>query len=1538
VGFTNAEVGNGFVFNGGTGYVQLPPNLFPLGNGGAFSIEFWFSTVSDGVMLAQQDHAPYTTLGGWVPMLYVGTDGFLYAQTLWGGSFNQLYSQSRVSDGFFHHVTLAYDGANQFLYIDGALAGSSALPFTTYASNFYCQLGVGYTQYWRQGNGGWFPFNGIIDEVHLYSAALSAAQDQAIYNAGSSGLCADLFQPIITQQPTNTTAIIGSTAVLSVGASSPTPLTYQWYEQGAAIPDGTNASLVFANVSMTNAGSYDVVVSNMSGSVTSAIVSLTVVNLSCVEPPPGLVGWWPGESNAADIIGGNNGIAQNGVSYGPGVVVNGFVFNGTTSYVQLLKNLFPTSPGAPFSLEMWFATSSGGVLIGQQSGQPFNTPNGSIPYLYVGTDGHLYTQLFWNGAFAQLSSSSAVNDGKFHHVAVTYDGANQNLFLDGAAIGSSGIAYSNYSFNFSCQLGTGYTQYWPAGNGGWFTFNGIIDEFSLYDAALTPAAVQSIYNVGHYGKCQDQIAPNITSQPVNQNVNVGDTAVFSVTVTSLAALHYQWLKNGLPLSGATSARLTLPDVQLSDSGNMFSCIVSNLAGVAVSTNAALAVNYMSYPEATVAFFSGSNGAYPFANVIQGSDGNFYGTTAAGGTNDDGTVFELSTNGVLTALVSFGGTNGQAPLSGLIQLANGVLYGTTSDGGTNGSGNSDGTVFEVTTNGLLTTLFTFNQTNGSAPQGSLYLGSDGTLHGTTASGPSLDNNSAATVFDLTTNGQLIASLPLALATAGDSIFGGLIPGNDGNLYGTAAIGGSGGFGTVFKVANASIVPLASFNGTNGSSPVGNLLLGMDGNFYGVTSGVGSTGTNYGEIFRVTPAGALSTLFNFGGSNGAAPLAGLIQTADGSLYGTTSAGGDFNLGTVFRLTTNGDFSTLLSFNGTNGSTPQASLIQASDGNLYGTTTYGGPGFNGTAQSGNGLVFRLQIPPYVNPNGPYTTNFALTAAYTADLAGPQGIRANNGGLTIGHDFTLTGTNLQVFALGVYNNGGGGLVAPHLVSIFTNNNGVFTQLPGASLTVPAGPNTLLTNGYRFAFLPAPITLTPGNYGIVAFNMNGFANGSDPYSDSDGSNNFFVGFPGFADAGGIADFNYNPTTGFPSPGAPVNFSSENTGSASFLYNAGPYAVEAVQTPVISAPYVFVNAGDTTSLSASAGGSPPIFYQWYYGPNQTPIPGATNATLVLSNIQMLHSLGNEGVYSVSAANLLTGPVFSDPAKSATVAILPSVAPLKIMPLGDSITAGVDSSGGGYRAPLFAQLINANFNVQFIGTQNSYPAAWLPQPNHEGHPGFRLDDLDFSFPYWWNDLSVKPDIVLLMAGINDFEQGYYLDQVTSRLDNLINLVCSKNPNVVLFVGNLIVTTNTVIEGQVDTLFNPFVPGIVANHVAQGQNVHFVDLHSAVSATNLDADGIHPLDAGYAQMAARWFQALTSVFPPPGSTNPAVTVNFNNTVLTYGMAPGAEFIIERATDLTSGVWVPISTNVVPSNGQLQVIDAYGDLGGVAPNEAFYKLILQ
>lgn len=249
---------------------------------------------------------------------------------------------------------------------------------------------------------------------------------------------------------------------------------------------------------------------------------------------------------------------------------------------------------------------------------------------------------------------------------------------------------------------------------------------------------------------------------------------------------------------------------------------------------------------TVLFSFPAGSSDPYTGLIQGSDGNFYGTTGAGGTNDDGTVFRITPSGTETVLHAFAktGTDGQTPYAGLIQGSDGNLYGTTYFGGSNGFG----TVFKVTLAGTETVLYSFGAGNdGQHPYAGVIQGSDGNLYGTTYQG---GTSGLGTVYKITPGGtETVLHSFVGGNSDGASPEAGVIQGTDGNLYGNTLQGGAAGLGTVFKFTPGGVETILHvFAGSSdGANPSANLVQGTDGNLYGST-GAGGVG-GYGTFFKV-----------------------------------------------------------------------------------------------------------------------------------------------------------------------------------------------------------------------------------------------------------------------------------------------------------------------------------------------------------------------------------------------------------------------------------------------------------------------------------------------------------------------------------------------------------------------------------------------------------------------------------------------------------------------------------------------------------------
>jgi len=340
-------------------------------------------------------------------------------------------------------------------------------------------------------------------------------------------------------------------------------------------------------------------------------------------------------------------------------------------------------------------------------------------------------------------------------------------------------------------------------------------------------------------------------------------------------------------------------------------------------------------------FDVTDGATPVASLIRDSAGNLYGTTNAGGTAGEGTVFKLGKAGALTVLHNFSGPDGSEPQPSVLRDAAGNLYGTTAFGGTAGLG----TVYKIDASGVQTVLYSFTGgTDGEYPLGNLIRDKSGNLYSTTSAYPA---GTGGTVFKLDTTGTL-TTLHTFAGADGVVPTGNLVRNAAGNLYGTCSLGGAGG-GTVWKLNKAgTLTVLHSFDGTDGNDPSGGLIADAAGNLYGTATDGGSD--NGGTVFRVAETdGSFTLLFNFDyGAAGGLPFGTLARDAAGNLYGSTITGGggctsDIHLqgcGAIWKLDTNNQITVLTNFgNGNRGRTPYGGVILDKAGNLYGTTSGGG-----------------------------------------------------------------------------------------------------------------------------------------------------------------------------------------------------------------------------------------------------------------------------------------------------------------------------------------------------------------------------------------------------------------------------------------------------------------------------------------------------------------------------------------------------------------------------------------------------------------------
>ncbi len=344
---------------------------------------------------------------------------------------------------------------------------------------------------------------------------------------------------------------------------------------------------------------------------------------------------------------------------------------------------------------------------------------------------------------------------------------------------------------------------------------------------------------------------------------------------------------------------------------------------------------------------------PQGHFAQARDGNLYNTSPSGGANGYGTVFQLTPGGKMKVVWNFTGGKPDSgdTTTGLTLGADGALYGSTPGGGTDGYG----IVFKITTAGTLTVLHNFSGTTDGASPTAPVQGTDGNYYGAASNGVQY----YGTIYKMTPAGVVT---PLYEFTSSPDDYyrypQGLIQGTDGNFYGTT----NGAYGMVFKITpQGKLTKLHEFAGypTEGQAPVGSLIQAGDGDFYGETA-KGGTG-DFGTVYKMTPAGAVTILHNFDEtSGGRLPSGGLVQGTDGNFYGVTySSGEDHGFGLIFQITSDGTYNTIYEgFSYPNGTSPADALLQHTNGTFYSDTLGNGTGTACFSGSGCGVLYSLSM----------------------------------------------------------------------------------------------------------------------------------------------------------------------------------------------------------------------------------------------------------------------------------------------------------------------------------------------------------------------------------------------------------------------------------------------------------------------------------------------------------------------------------------------------------------------------------------------------
>jgi hypothetical protein len=434
-------------------FTLTPPDLMPL------SVVFPASVTATNPNPSIQVAWTVTNLGtgaapgGWYDRVWFSTDGVLDANS------------TDLGDFYFNQTVPAGGGYSQ--------TNPVTLPISLGGTNTYT----------------------LFVQVNVYGA--SYLYESIYSNNISTGvpgtLILDLSPKIVTQPVGSQIVGLGGNATFNVTATGTPTLYYQWRFGNSNLTAATSATLSLNNVQTTNAGAYVVVITNTFGAVTSTVANLFVAT-NCVSAPSGLIAWWPGESNTTDVVGGDDGTLQNGATYEPGMVGTAFSFADGNEAV-----LIPYSPTNNFS------AMSGWTIEAWVNPTSFN--NSSYPTIYAQGNWDVSLGLYsgtgalesWINNANRLIGATAVPLGQWSHVALVYNGTNRIFYLNGVVAGTG-----------SAPAVTAETDNSSIGNiipNDSSSFNGGIDEVSIYNRALSSNEIVGIYLAGSYGKCSSAPGP-----------------------------------------------------------------------------------------------------------------------------------------------------------------------------------------------------------------------------------------------------------------------------------------------------------------------------------------------------------------------------------------------------------------------------------------------------------------------------------------------------------------------------------------------------------------------------------------------------------------------------------------------------------------------------------------------------------------------------------------------------------------------------------------------------------------------------------------------------------------------------------------------------------------------------------------------------------------------------------------------------------------------------------------------------------------------
>ncbi|MBI3194004.1 MAG: putative Ig domain-containing protein, partial [Ignavibacteriae bacterium] len=505
--FSAGKVGQAFSLDGVDDYVIATPYT----GGPVYAFEFWFNSnsvinSSTSVRYPIQFHTGgsgvYEVMGLGAGFLDSESEVITLAHDGNAGYGRTFVEGISLSANTWYHLAASWNGSSYTMYVNGVSQTTTKRTAPNHAQLFTdaTMLRVGNAVF----NG--VPSNsvgGLIDEVSTYNRALTATEIQAIYTAGSAGKCS----PISITQMSLPNGTVGTSYSAFITASGGVP-SYSWSLSNGNLPPGLSLNSFTGEISGTPTanGIYPFTIKVIDDNQASALRLLSInVGGVCLTTPSGLITWWKGENNANDSQDGNNGTLQNGTTFATGKVGQAFSFDGVDDYA-----IATSYTGGPvYAFEFWF-NSNTRIDAGSLPRFPIQFHTGSVgvyEVMSIGAD-NLDSQseviALQNDGFGNYGrtfvESITLNPNIWYHFAASWNGSSYNIYINGVSQSTTKGTAPNHAQLFTdatmLRVGNGVFNGVPARG-----FDGLIDEVSTYNRALTATEIQAIYAAGSAGKC-----------------------------------------------------------------------------------------------------------------------------------------------------------------------------------------------------------------------------------------------------------------------------------------------------------------------------------------------------------------------------------------------------------------------------------------------------------------------------------------------------------------------------------------------------------------------------------------------------------------------------------------------------------------------------------------------------------------------------------------------------------------------------------------------------------------------------------------------------------------------------------------------------------------------------------------------------------------------------------------------------------------------------------------------------------------------------